>query len=317
MAETGHTPVLLQEALAALSPRAGGVYLDGTYGRGGYTRAILESASCQVWAIDRDPQAVAAAAPMVAEFNGRLSVLQGRFGDMKTLLAARGVTALDGIVLDVGVSGPQLDDAARGFSFRLDGPLDMRMEQAGADAASLVNGLEEDALVRLFRDLGEEPRARRIARAIVAARQVRPFRTTAELAEAVHGAVPRNGKATDPATRVFQALRIHVNDELGELDRALAAAEDLLRPGGRLVVVAFHSLEDRRVKQFIRGRAGGEGVNRHMPETALAPPPLFRALTRGAVKAGAAELARNRRARSARLRAAERLPDGSAAGGMS
>ncbi len=314
MTEDGHLPVLLQEAVTALSPRAGETYLDGTFGRGGYSRAILEAADCRVWAIDRDPQAVAAAAPMAAEFAGRLTVLPGRFGNMAALLAAEGVTALDGIVLDIGVSGPQLADPTRGFSFRFDGPLDMRMEQAGMDAAELVNSLEEADLARLFRELGEEPRARQVARAIVAARSLRPLRTTAELVDVVHAVVPHGGNGADPATRVFQALRIRVNDELGELDRALAAAENLLRPGGRLVVVAFHSLEDRRVKQFIRSRCGGGGTNRHLPET-LARPPLFRALTRGAVKPGPAELARNRRARSARLRAAERLPDGPVAAG--
>ncbi len=302
-----HAPVMLEEVLAALVPRDGGAYVDGTFGNGGYTRAILEAADTVVWAIDRDPDAIERGHELMKRFPGRLTVLHGRFGDMPKLLRAAGVDRVDGVVLDLGVSSPQLDDATRGFSFRLDGPLDMRMDRTGPSAADLVNGLDENALATILRSLGEERHARRIARAIVAARSKAPIVRTRQLAEVVRAAVPRRGNRIDPATRTFLALRIHVNDELGELDRGLAAAERLLAPGGRLAVVSFHSLEDRRVKTFLRTRsASGSSVSRHLPAEGNKPAPTFRLVTRSATRPSAEEIAANPRARSARLRVAER-----------
>jgi len=302
-----HTPVLLAEVLTALAPRDGGIYVDGTFGAGGYSRAILEAADCAVWGIDRDPDAVALGAALAEGYNGRLTVIGGRFGDMKALLGARGIDKVDGIALDVGVSSAQLDIPARGFSFRLDGPLDMRMERAGASAADLVNTLPEAELADVIYTFGEERASRRIAQAIVAARRIKPIATTTELAEIVRGVVHARPDAIDPATRTFQALRIAVNDEIGELKRALAAAEALLAAGGRLAVVSFHSLEDREVKAFLRARSGrAPRAGRHLPERAPAPAPTFRLLQQRALRPSEAEVAANPRARSARLRAAER-----------
>jgi 16S rRNA (cytosine1402-N4)-methyltransferase len=303
-----HRPVMLAEILAALSPRDGGLYVDGTFGAGGYTRALLDAARCTVIGIDRDPAAIEAGADLGARSGGRLHLIEGRFGAMRELLAARGIEAADGIAFDFGVSSMQLDQAERGFSFRFDGPLDMRMESHGPTAADLVNTLGEDELAEILRTLGEERRARAVARAIV---MHRPFTRTLQLAEIVRRAV-RHGRAraietVDPATRTFQALRIGVNDELGEIDSGLVAAEALLKPGGRLAVVSFHSLEDRRVKTFLRQRAGTAGQpSRHAPAPSEVPAPSFRLLSREAMRPGAAELAGNPRARSARLRAAER-----------
>ncbi len=309
-AAPAHRPVLLDEVLEALAPRDGGVYVDGTFGAGGYSRAILDAADCAVWGIDRDPDAVALGAALADEYRGRLTVVGGRFGDMRALLGARGIDKVDGIALDVGVSSPQLDLAARGFSFRLDGPLDMRMEQAGISAADLVNAMPEGELADILFRYGEERASRRIARAIVSARRAGPITRTGELAEIVRHAAPpaRPGPARiDPATRTFQALRIVVNDELGELARALAAAEALLAAGGRLVVVTFHSLEDREVKEFLRARSGAAPRgSRHLPDEGAPPEATFRLLHRQPIRPGAAETAINPRARSARLRAAER-----------
>jgi 16S rRNA (cytosine1402-N4)-methyltransferase len=229
--------VLLPEVMAALSPRDGGIYVDGTFGVGGYSRAILESCDCTVWAIDRDPDAIRRAEALAREYAGRLHAVQGRFGDMDRLLAERGVTAVDGVTLDIGVSSPQLDQAERGFSFRADGPLDMRMEQSGASAADVVNTADEAMLADILHHYGEERRARAIARAIVRARAEAPIVRTQQLVGVVHRAIgPRSGEV-DSATRTFQALRIHVNDEMGELESGLKAAERLLAPGGRLAVV--------------------------------------------------------------------------------
>ncbi|AWK87508.1 16S rRNA (cytosine(1402)-N(4))-methyltransferase RsmH [Azospirillum thermophilum] len=304
-----HIPVLLAEVIAALSPRDGGVYVDGTFGAGGYTRAILESADCRVWGIDRDPAAIARGIALAQAFPGRLEMIEGRFGDMAGLLADRGVSAVDGVALDVGVSSPQIDEPERGFSFRFDGPLDMRMGRDGPTAADVVNGADEGELADIIFHYGEERMARRVARAIVAARREAPIERTGRLAEIVRSVVPRGkGDAIDPATRTFQGLRIHVNDELGELRRGLAGAESLLKPGGRLAVVSFHSLEDREVKAFLKDRSSPPpSPSRHTPAApAAARSPSFRLLTRKPVSPGEAEAHANPRARSARLRAAER-----------
>ena len=310
-----HKPVLLAEVIEALLPggrnQDGAIFVDGTFGAGGYTRALLDAANCTVFAIDRDPDAVKGAAPLIARYAGRLHVIQGRFGDLARLLAERGVDAVNGITFDFGVSSMQLDQAARGFSFRFSGPLDMRMEQAGPSAADLVNAMAERPLADLIFTFGEERQARRIARAIVAARDLAPIETTDRLAEIVRRAIggKPNPQAIDPATRTFQALRIAVNDELGEIDRGLAAAEQLLAPGGRLAVVSFHSLEDRRVKQFLRDRAGAAPKgSRHLPVARQdEAKPVFRLIAAGGITASEAELAENPRSRSARLRVAEKV----------
>lgn len=307
----GHSPVLLEEVLTALAPRDGGIYVDGTLGGGGYTRKILEAADCTVWGIDRDPDAIARNAELAAQFTGRLHLLPGRFGDMDTLLRDNGVEGVDGVALDLGVSSPQIDTPERGFSFAKDGPLDMRMERAGESAADVVNTADEADLLRIVRNLGEERHARRVARAIVAARGQAPIETTAQLANIVRAVIPKSRTShIDPATRTFQALRIHVNDELGELDRGLIAAERLLNPGGRLAVVSFHSLEDRPVKLFLRVRSDSEGRgSRHMPEQPDRRAPAWRLISRRAIRPGDAETARNPRARSARMRVAERTAE--------
>ncbi|WP_207476866.1 16S rRNA (cytosine(1402)-N(4))-methyltransferase RsmH [Arenibaculum pallidiluteum] len=307
MATQPHIPVLRDEVVAALAPRAGGVYVDGTFGRGGYARAILDAADCRVWGIDRDPEAIAAGEALAGAYPDRLAVIEGSFSEMDRLLSAHGVERVDGVALDLGVSSPQLDDPARGFSFRGDGPLDMRMGRHGKTAADVVNGAAEAELADIIFSLGEERHARRVARAIIEARRAKPFERTLELAEAVRRVVPRSKDGIDPATRTFQALRLFVNDELGELDRGLAAAERLLVPGGRLAVVSFHSLEDRRVKDFLRGREGRvPAPSRHAPVQQPGRAPSFRTLTKKPVAPGSAEATANPRARSARLRAAER-----------
>ncbi|UEM02164.1 16S rRNA (cytosine(1402)-N(4))-methyltransferase RsmH [Skermanella rosea] len=303
-----HVPVLLEEVVAALAPRDGGVYVDGTFGRGGYARAILAAADCTVWGIDRDPAAVAAGSALAEEFPRRLNVIEGPFGRMDALLREAGVEEVDGVTLDLGVSSPQIDDPARGFSFRADGPLDMRMGNHGMTAADAVNSLGETELADVIYRLGEERMSRRVARAIVAARAEEPIDRTARLADIVRRVVPKSRDGIDPATRTFQALRLYVNDELGELDRGLAASERLLRPGGRLAVVSFHSLEDRQVKEFLRRRSGNSPApSRHAPvERTAEAAPTFRLISRKPVTPGDTELVNNPRARSARLRAAER-----------
>ncbi|HEY4250172.1 MAG TPA: 16S rRNA (cytosine(1402)-N(4))-methyltransferase RsmH [Roseomonas sp.] len=305
----GHIPVLLAEAVQALAPRADAVYADATFGGGGYAGAILDTAPCTLWALDRDPDAIARGAALAARFPGRLHLLETRFGAMLDALAEHGVTTLDGVVMDLGVSSFQLDESDRGFSFRADGPLDMRMEKTGPSAEDLVNTLEERALATILVDLGEERHARRVARAIIRARGEERISTTARLAEIVRHSVPRDPSGIDSATRSFQALRMAVNDELPEIERGLAAAATLLAPGGRLVVVSFHSLEDRIVKRFMAARTGRDGLaSRHDPAALMVrAAPEFRLLTPRAVRPGDAELARNPRARSARLRAMERI----------
>jgi 16S rRNA (cytosine1402-N4)-methyltransferase len=295
-----HIPVLLAEVLDALRPEAGQTIIDGTFGAGGYTRAILE-AGANVVAIDRDPTAIVAGRAMEAEFNGRLRLVEGPFSALDQYVEG----TVDGVVLDIGVSSMQIDEAERGFSFRHDGPLDMRMSGKGASAADVVNTYKLGDLARVFGFLGEERQAGRIARMIEDKRARRPFSRTAELADAIQTLVGRGPKdKIHPATRVFQALRIHVNDELGELARALFAAERALKPGGRLVVVTFHSLEDRIVKRFIADRAGKASGSRHLPEAHFIAPTFTDAAK--AIATGEAEAEANPRARSAKLRAATR-----------
>ena len=305
-----HLPVLLNEMLAALAIRPDGVYLDATFGGGGYSRAILAAGAGRLYGLDRDPGAVATGNRLAAE-RREFAMLEGRFGDMVADLAAAGVQRLDGIVLDLGLSSVQLDDPSRGFSFAADGPLDMRMSRQGLSAAELVNEIDEATLATILYRYGEERAARRIARAIVERRRRAPLTRTRELAAVVAGAIGRHGGRIDPATRTFQALRIYLNEELDELERALAAAEGLLAPGGRLVTVAFHSLEDRLVKQFLAARSGDlPRPSRHLPEPPGVPEAArFRPLFRHPVRPTAEEVRANPRARSARLRAAERLPE--------
>ncbi|CCV07799.1 S-adenosyl-dependent methyltransferase activity on membrane-located substrates [Mesorhizobium metallidurans STM 2683] len=294
-----HIPVLLAEVLKALSPKAGEVIVDGTFGAGGYTRAILASGAAVV-AIDRDPDAIAAGRDLEAQSEGKLRVVQAPFSTLDEQ-----VESADGVVLDIGVSSMQIDQAERGFSFRADGPLDMRMAQAGLSAADVVNSFKAGDLARIFGFLGEERHAGRIARMIESRREKNPFERTLDLADAIETHIGRAPKdKIHPATRVFQALRIFVNDELGELAKALFAAERVLKPGGRLAVVTFHSLEDRIVKRFIADRADQVTGSRHMPEaqTRLA---TFRKAG-GGVTPDDAEISANPRARSARLRAAIR-----------
>jgi len=293
-----------------LAPAAAGTYADGTFGAGGYAKALLENGAGHVVGIDRDPAAIRAGQPLADQYQGRLTLLVGCFGSMDRLLADAGIKALDGVALDLGVSSMQLDQPERGFSFQQDGPLDMRMSQQGPSAADLVNHVDEATLADWFWRYGEERHSRRIARAIVAARAEKPLTRTGELAALVAKAVPRPDPHHHPATRVFQALRIAVNDELGELERGLAACERLLKPGGRCAVVSFHSLEDRIVKSFFRERSASRPRgSRHLPEQIRSQAAAWKLLTRRPVVASPAEVAGNPRARSARLRAAERIPD--------
>lgn len=303
----GHKPVMLDEVLTWLAPKDGDVIVDGTFGGGGYSRAILDAAACTVLGVDRDLDAILRAEKM-AEETDRLVPLLGRFGEMDVLVMNSGHDHVDGVVLDIGVSSFQIDQAERGFSFMKHGPLDMRMGAAGPTAADVVNTLGERDLSNIIFRLGEERQARRIARAIVARRKDRPFETTTDLAETVETAVGgRRGAKIHPATLTFQAIRMYVNDELGELARALAAAEKLLRPGGRLVIVTFHSLEDRMVKQWLRERAGKTaGGSRHLPMMQKGPDPTFELAVSKAVLPSDNEVEGNPRARSAKLRAAIR-----------
>jgi 16S rRNA (cytosine1402-N4)-methyltransferase len=299
-----HIPVLCEAVTRLIDPGDGERFVDGTFGAGGYSGAFLSRANCLVWGIDRDPSVAAFGEDLARRFPGRFVLIRGPFGDMECLLAAQGVTALNGVALDLGVSSMQLDRAERGFSFRADGPLDMRMSAEGRTAADLVNTLPETDLADIIHAFGEERHARRIARAIVRAR---PLASTAELAAVIRRAAPHKGDGIDPSTRTFQALRIFVNDELGELSRGLAAAERLLVPGGRLVVVTFHSLEDRPVKQFLQRRSGtAPAGSRHAPEPERPRAPSFRLITNRPLGPDPAEVALNPRARSAKLRAAER-----------
>ena len=294
---------MLPEVMQHLAPVDGELHLDGTFGAGGYTRKILEAAHCTVIAIDRDPAARLRAQDLEHEFEGRFEFASACFGDAPEVLGGRRV---DGFVLDLGVSSFQIDEADRGFSFRFDGPLDMRMDNgAGQTAADLVNTLAEEDLANLIYKYGEERLSRRIAKKIVERRREKKFETTNDLANVVRACVPKSPKdKIDPATRTFQALRIAVNDELGELERALGCAEHILKPGGRMVVVSFHSLEDSIVKAFFREKSGGNAkASRYLPEVANEQPPIFDLLTRKAIAPSDEECAQNPRSRSAKLRA--------------
>lgn len=303
MRDAPHIPVLLDEVLDALAIQPGSAQVDGTFGAGGYTRAMLGQGA-RVWAFDRDPDAVADGQALVASSDGALTLIAATFSALEAELSARDVLPVDGVVLDIGVSSMMLDRPERGFSFSADGPLDMRMSQAGETAAEFLNTADEAAIADVLYQYGDEPRSRRVARAIVSAR---PLTRTTELANVVKKALghkPHDKK--DPSTRAFQAIRIHINRELGELADGLAAAERALRPGGVLAVVTFHSLEDRLVKRFFRERSGGvPGGSRHLPQAAAKAEPSFGKVAR-AVRAGEAEIARNPRARSATLRVAQR-----------
>ncbi|HEX8572623.1 MAG TPA: 16S rRNA (cytosine(1402)-N(4))-methyltransferase RsmH [Allosphingosinicella sp.] len=299
-----HVPVLLDEVIAGLAVAPGETHVDGTFGAGGYTRAILEKGAARVYAFDRDPDAITEGEALAASSGGRLTLVPERFSRMRQALAARDVDSVDGVTLDIGVSSMQLDRAERGFSFQGDGPLDMRMAREGQTAADFLNNASEEEIADVLWRYGEEPRSRRIARAIVARR---PIGRTGELAEIVRRAVGwHEGMKKDPATRTFQAIRIHLNEELQELEGGLEAAEQVLRPGGRLAVVTFHSLEDRMVKRFLKERSGDlPSGSRHLPQKAKGPAATFDDVAKP-VRAGEAEIKVNPRARSATLRVARR-----------
>jgi 16S rRNA (cytosine1402-N4)-methyltransferase len=296
-----HIPVLARRAVHWLGIRSDGRYIDATFGNGGYTRAILETPGARVIGVDRDQTAIAHGAALIEQAQGRLKLFQDRFSNLEAITKE----PVDGIVFDLGVSSMQLDEAERGFSFRLDGPLDMRMGRDGPSAADIVAQASERDLAAIIAALGEERRARAVARAIVQARGARAIKTTGALADIVARVVHARGQTIHPATRTFQALRVFVNDELAELVHALAAAERVLKPSGRLVVVAFHSLEDRIVKTFLTERSRAPAASRHQPEFRSAAP-TFRVLTRKPETPDEAEIAGNPRTRSAKLRAAER-----------
>ena len=298
---TGHAPVMLTEVLTALAVQTGDTIVDGTFGGGGYTRAILAANLCRVIGLDRDPDAIERGKALEAEMSGRFDIVETQFSKMDSLHQR-----INGVVLDIGVSSYQIDQASRGFSFMQDGPLDMRMGGDGASAADVVDQMSEDELTRIFQSYGEEREARRVARAIVNDRVDTPYLRTVELAGVCSRVIGR--KHTDqihPATRIFQALRIYVNDELGELEMALAAAEAILPEGGRLVVVTFHSLEDRVVKTFLNDRSKEASGSRHVPVSSGAAP-TFQLITRKPLRASDEEVSLNPRARSAKLRAAIR-----------
>jgi 16S rRNA (cytosine1402-N4)-methyltransferase len=310
-----HIPVLGRQVIEHLAPRDGGIYLDGTFGAGGHTRGILSVSGTRVIAIDRDRNAVAGGFALVEQAQGRLTLVEDRFSNLEHVAQSLGHDAVDGILLDLGVSSMQLDEPERGFSFRNDGPLDMRMGDEGPSAADVVNGASERDLSAIIATLGEERFARPIARAIVKARSAQPITTTRALTEAIGTVLHQRLGEIHPATRTFQALRMFVNDELGELAEALAAAERMLKPGGRLAVISFHSLEDRIVKTFLAERGRVSAGSRHLPEAVKAPP-SFRILTRKPVVADDEEVSCNPRSRSAKLRAAERTAAAPIAGDL-
>ena len=309
-----HVPVLLDEVMASLAIAPGETHVDGTFGAGGYSKAMLDCGAARVFAFDRDPLAIESGERIAAASGGRLALVPERFSRMRQALADRGVDGVDGVTLDIGVSSMQLDQAERGFSFQSDGPLDMRMGREGRSAADIVNEADESELADILFHYGEEKQSRRVARAIVAAR---PISRTGELADVVRRALGHHpGLKKDPATRTFQALRIAVNEELVELEEGLEAAEQVLKPGGRLAVVTFHSLEDRIVKRFLKERSGAtSGGSRHLPEAKAGPAPTFDEVTK-AIRPSDEETNRNPRARSATLRAARRTDASSRATDM-
>ncbi len=298
-----HVPVLLKEVLEVVAPAPGDLIVDATFGAGGYSVALLDKGA-RVYAFDRDPNAISEGAYLEARYDGRLSLHRKRFSELAQEMRRLGVPAVDAVVMDIGVSSMQLDQAERGFAFSAEGPLDMRMSREGPSAADFLNSAREEEIADVLYTYGEERQSRRVARAIVAAR---PLRTTGDLARVVRKALGYHaGAPKDPATRSFQAVRIHVNAELDELEAGLRAAEVLLREGGRLAVVTFHSLEDRIVKRFLREAAGANaGTSRHLPAVAAGPAPTFASLSK-AIRPSDAEILRNPRARSATLRAAIR-----------
>jgi len=300
-----HVPVMLDEVMAVLAPRDDAIYVDATFGGGGYTAALLSRARCTVYAIDRDEDAIARGQALAERFDGRLTLLHGRFSDMEELLAGHGVRRADGVAFDLGVSSFQFDEAERGFSFSHDGPLDMRMDaRRDETAADLVNTLPASEIATILRTYGEEKRAQSVARAIVASR---PITRTGELAAIIERTLGRGAQKIHPATRTFQALRIAVNDELGELERGLDAAECVLNPEGRIAAVSFHSLEDRIVKQFLTNRSGrASRGSRHAPAQAPSREPTFRVAGKQPRMPDPQEVRANPRSRSARLRSAER-----------
>jgi 16S rRNA (cytosine1402-N4)-methyltransferase len=302
-AAPGHVPVLLKEAMEALDPREGGVDVDGTFGAGGYTRSLLDRGA-RVIALDRDPSAIRAGEKLKTSSGGRLELVEARFGELDEVAKRFGLDAVDGVVLDIGVSSMQLDEAARGFSLRFDAPLDMRMASSGRSAADILRDDDEATIADILFHYGEERASRRIARAVVADRETKPFTSTLELAGMIARVAPaRRGELTHPATRAFQALRIAVNDELSELARGLCAAERLLKPGGRLAVVTFHSLEDRIVKQFLGSRSGrGRAASRRLPGEPTEADPTFEVPRGQPIDPSDAEVRTNPRSRSAKLR---------------
>lgn len=310
---SGHIPVLLDEIVEAIAPQDGDVVVDGTFGGGGYTQAILDKARCRVIAIDRDPDAIQRGNELSQKLDQRLTMVEGCYGDMAALVNQK----VNAVVLDIGVSSFQIDEADRGFSFREDGPLDMRMAQSGESAADVVNTYGEKDLADIIYKYGEERHSRRVAKAIVEARKEEEITTTGQLAKIVRSVVWQAKDKIDPATRTFQGLRIYVNDELGELERGLDAAEQILEPGGRLVVVTFHSLEDRIVKKFIKDRSGKTARgNRYMPDAGdTGPAPTFSIINRKPIAPTDDENKRNPRARSSKLRAALRTDAPARAGG--
>jgi len=309
MTNYSHIPVLRDEAVEMLAPRDGAVYLDGTFGGGGYARAILDSAACTLIAIDRDPAAVARAQEFTKNYPDRFVICEGRISILKEMLEAREITGLDGAVFDLGVSSYQIDDPSRGFSFRQDGPLNMQMGSSGRNAAQIVNLCPESELADILYEYGDEKASRRIAKVIVERRKSQKFETTSDLAGVIRSVVRPDKSGIDPATRSFQALRIAVNEELSDIEAALVQAAAMLRPGGRLVVVSFHSLEDRIVKKFFGNACGrAPGASRHDPAGFAKPVAAdFRLLTKSAVVASDDEMRANPRARSAKLRAMEKL----------
>lgn len=304
--KTPHIPVLLNEVVESIAPKDGGVYVDGTFGAGGYTRAVLDAADCTVYAIDRDPDAIREGQKLVDAYKGRLHLLHGTFGEMAELMRGEGVDFVDGVMLDIGVSSMQIDRAERGFSFQKDGALDMRMSQNGLSAADVLNTFGEREIADIIYKYGEERFSRRIAAAVVEQRKTAPFKTTLEFADLIRRTVPHKREDIDPATRSFQALRIYVNDELGQLESGLSAAHDLLKAGGRMAVVSFHSLEDRIVKTFMQEKSGKTAnPSRYMPVVEKQAATL-KTITKKPILPTESETKFNPRARSARLRVAEK-----------